>query len=110
MINMCFLSRFVISSVLLAWVSFLLHLFCQLHSETPSMVLDYSENISNGRLYLEIKGNIVFFYSTLVSKSFNKVTCVSVELSHSPLLMANNGANLRNQFTIVGLGMLLKYS
>lgn len=51
-----FLSRFAISSVLLAWVAFLLHLFCQLCSETPAaMVPDDTENISNVRLYLEIK-------------------------------------------------------
>ncbi|XP_052692049.1 uncharacterized protein LOC128170135 [Crassostrea angulata] len=56
LVSMYTFIKFAISSVLLAWVAFLLHLFCQLCSETPAaMVPDDTENISNVRLYLEIK-------------------------------------------------------
>lgn len=56
LVSMYTFIKFAISSVLLAWVAFPLHLFCQLCPETPAaMVPDDTENISNVRLYLEIK-------------------------------------------------------
>lgn len=70
-IVMIFFLRFVIPSVfsvLLALIALLLHQFCRLHSEasiSSSVVLDSNEKISNERLYLELKGTIVFcsFYN-----------------------------------------------